>query len=298
VKYERYVSQEIMSALHELDAQIAGIKASKNPEYLHQLRVATRRLRTALTIFEDCFSKKNVKVWGQHIRNLARGTSQVRDLDVHVAFLEEYSKRLHSLTAAGKIKILIKDIRGRRAKMQRDLLKSIKLWEESSVFSLIEKSVRQLMDDPHPRGEKKILKTASRFISKGLQNLLKREKFLDQPQRVKELHEMRIAAKQLRYALETFEGYYGEGSKPFVSAMKILQTYLGEIHDFDVRSGLFSQFLTEHPNDGDLELAIRRLETYCRSQRRRAYGKLIKVWEKYRIDNLWTQLRECVLHRS
>lgn len=57
---------------------------------------------------------------------------------------------------------------------------------------------------------------------------------LPYPDRVRELHDMRIAAKRLRYLLEFFEPCFGEGFKDRLKRFKQLQDYLGEIHDCDV----------------------------------------------------------------
>jgi len=57
---------------------------------------------------------------------------------------------------------------------------------------------------------------------------------LPYPDRVRELHDMRIAAKRLRYAFEFFEPCFAPGFKELLQRFKQLQDYLGEIHDCDV----------------------------------------------------------------
>jgi CHAD domain-containing protein len=71
--------------------------------------------------------------------------------------------------------------------------------------------------------------------------LLKRLKELEElspslyePEKVKPLHEMRIAAKQLRYALDLFEHCWGESLCPFSGQVAKLQSSLGELHDCDL----------------------------------------------------------------
>ncbi|MCC7477788.1 CHAD domain-containing protein [bacterium] len=54
------------------------------------------------------------------------------------------------------------------------------------------------------------------------------------PANVTELHDMRIAAKRLRYCFEFFAPFFGKGFKPTLDTFKKLQDYLGEIHDCDV----------------------------------------------------------------
>jgi hypothetical protein len=53
------------------------------------------------------------------------------------------------------------------------------------------------------------------------------------PNEVEELHDMRIAAKRLRYLLELSEPLFGSGARPAAKIVKGLQDLLGEIHDCD-----------------------------------------------------------------
>jgi hypothetical protein len=57
---------------------------------------------------------------------------------------------------------------------------------------------------------------------------------LQYPERVRELHDMRIAAKRLRYLFEFFEPCFAPDFKEHLKLFKQLQDYLGEIHDCDV----------------------------------------------------------------
>jgi hypothetical protein len=59
-------------------------------------------------------------------------------------------------------------------------------------------------------------------------------RYLPFPERVHELHDMRIAAKRLRYCFEFFEPCLGPRLKQPLAQFKKLQDYLGEIHDSDV----------------------------------------------------------------
>jgi CHAD domain-containing protein len=62
--------------------------------------------------------------------------------------------------------------------------------------------------------------------------------FVDDPYRIGELHDLRIAAKRLRYSLEIFEDVLPEFSKEAVNELTQLQNELGELHDSDVMIAL------------------------------------------------------------
>jgi CHAD domain-containing protein len=66
---------------------------------------------------------------------------------------------------------------------------------------------------------------------------------LDDEDAVETLHEMRIAAKRLRYSLELFRDLYGKKGEQQIDRVKQLQEELGHIHDIDVRIELIEQEL-------------------------------------------------------
>jgi CHAD domain len=59
-------------------------------------------------------------------------------------------------------------------------------------------------------------------------------KYVDNPYSIRELHNLRIAAKRLRYTLEIFEEVLPEASKPIVKELGQIQDELGALHDSDV----------------------------------------------------------------
>lgn len=63
------------------------------------------------------------------------------------------------------------------------------------------------------------------------------------PKNARELHDMRIAAKRLRYCLEFFSPFLGENATLVLAKFKQIQDYLGEIHDCDVWADLLRKTL-------------------------------------------------------
>jgi hypothetical protein len=75
----------------------------------------------------------------------------------------------------------------------------------------------------------------ARIIAKvRLEELYSWKKYIDNPYRVRELHNLRIAAKRLRYTFEVFEEVLPEASRPIVKQLEQIQEELGAIHDSDV----------------------------------------------------------------
>lgn len=74
------------------------------------------------------------------------------------------------------------------------------------------------------------------------------------------LHELRIAAKRLRYTLEMFVGVFGESGEVQINRVKAIQETLGELHDCDVRIGLIEDELAALASRQIRELSARMFE--------------------------------------
>lgn len=75
----------------------------------------------------------------------------------------------------------------------------------------------------------------ARIIARArLEDLYSWDPYVDNPYNIRELHDLRIAAKRLRYTLEIFEDVLPEASKSIVEELTQIQDELGALHDSDV----------------------------------------------------------------
>ncbi|HVB74298.1 MAG TPA: CHAD domain-containing protein [Ktedonobacteraceae bacterium] len=87
--------------------------------------------------------------------------------------------------------------------------------------------------------------TNARLIAQTrLEELYQWDRSVDNPYSIRELHDMRIAAKRLRYTLEVFEEVLPATSKSIVNELTKLQDELGDLHDSDVMIALVRLCLT------------------------------------------------------
>lgn len=70
-------------------------------------------------------------------------------------------------------------------------------------------------------------------------------KYIDDPEHTQQLHDLRIAAKRVRYTLEIFADYLPEESQGFAEELATLQDELGELHDSEVMLALLRLSLGE-----------------------------------------------------
>jgi len=71
-----------------------------------------------------------------------------------------------------------------------------------------------------------------------LEEMYNWDRYVDNPYNIRELHDLRIAAKRLRYTLEIFEEVLPEASKSIVKELAQIQDELGALHDSDVMIAL------------------------------------------------------------
>jgi CHAD domain-containing protein len=104
------------------------------------------------------------------------------------------------------------------------------------------------------------------------------------PRRRADLHDMRIAAKRLRYVLEITEPCFGKPAKEGAKMARKLQDLLGEIHDCDVMSdrvrGRAEAILVEDPRYIGLEA----LASYLDARRRVLHRQFVNFWNRLEQD--------------
>ena len=77
-----------------------GILDVEEIDRLHDMRVATRRLRAALEVFEAAFPRKRLRKALKRVKKLADALGERRDRDVEIAFLEEFAAEAPEADAA------------------------------------------------------------------------------------------------------------------------------------------------------------------------------------------------------
>ena len=104
----------------ELAAHAQGVLDTGDIERVHDMRVATRRLRATLEIFEPCFP---AKAYGQaltEVKRLADALGERRDRDVAIAALHNFNDQMAAPDRRG-VASLIEQLRGEQQQANEDL---------------------------------------------------------------------------------------------------------------------------------------------------------------------------------
>jgi CHAD domain-containing protein len=92
--YASAAAKVVAARAAEIAEHADGVQDLSDIERLHDMRVATRRLRAALEVFESCFPRKAFAATLAEVKRLADALGERRDRDVAIAALEEFASRL------------------------------------------------------------------------------------------------------------------------------------------------------------------------------------------------------------
>jgi len=272
-------AETLLTRTRELEDQIAGARKSNDIEYVHKLRVASRRTRAALGVFEACFGRKLTKKWAKRIRNVTRSSGAARDADVQIAFLKNYAKINEDTNAASGLEYLITKYTRRRRAMQTSVTKALDDLDASEILSDIAYNCSELRGGKKKESGIKTLATYGKaydHISTKLSEVLALEPFVRDESATAKHHELRIAIKRLRYTMEIFSPLYKRGLTDQISLMKQFQDLLGEMHDCDV---WIQEFKGETENVlADVKYGVSKVLTHLSETRKSRYMNLVSLW--------------------
>jgi CHAD domain-containing protein len=97
-----------------------GVLDLTRVERVHDMRVATRRLRAALEIFEACFPRKRQRKALKKVKALADALGERRDLDVEIELLEELGDQIAAEDREA-LAALVEELRSRQQQANEDL---------------------------------------------------------------------------------------------------------------------------------------------------------------------------------
>lgn len=242
------------ACLHQLIANQTLIRVAK-PEGLHQLRVAVRRLRAALSLFAPMLTDTQSQELKSQLRWLTGELNPARELDVFIG-------RVTKLMVDDKpdLAALLKDLRERRAQAYarvraainsfrfRDLVLRTAAWVEVGDWTRNgDELVRASRQRP-------IVATAADELQRRCRKIRKHGKHLRKlsPRR---RHKLRIQAKKVRYAAEFFAAAFcgkkaDKRRATFIAALEKLQAALGELNDITVHEDLSAGLAQDGMSNG------------------------------------------------
>ncbi|HEY2004948.1 MAG TPA: CHAD domain-containing protein [Solirubrobacteraceae bacterium] len=225
----------LRALLEVIVANREGVLAGRDPEHLHQLRIAVRRSRTVQRQLGAAFPPLELRGFRSEFRWLQQATGEARDLDVQVedfddlrALLPEALRPdldpLRMILEHWRLAARGATVRTLRSRRTVDLLTD---WE-MLLETLVELPIADREQATRPIGE-----FSAQRVRRAYKRLLKLGEGVSADTPAPVLHELRKKGKELRYLLELFAVPLNSAAalEPVIEPLKALQDILGRQQD-------------------------------------------------------------------
>lgn len=281
----------VAAGLAHLVANERGLLRDTDPEYLHQARVALRRLRSALGVFSPPLPERVTAPAARELKWLASRLGPARDWDVFISetlpavgaefgahrglkVFDARCKRMRHGAGAGVR-------RAARSSRYRQLKRALSAWLVSEGWlASLSGAVRVAM-------QRAIGGHARNVLEKRYRRVRKLGRRLDE-RSGPELHRLRIAVKKFRYAADFFSGLYeGKPVSETLRRLARLQDILGAMNDAATAADLTEQGCRGARGAGMRE-ARALLLGWSRGRATTLRGELTDAWKTFRdAEKFW-----------
>ena len=265
----------------------AGSRSGEDIESVHQMRVAIRRMRSLFRLIPAFYRAGTVSEIETGLSDSARALGRIRDLDVLILDLREYSNSFPPDQQA-HLQLQIDRFDRRRAKRRKQLVAHF----DSKRHARFQRRLKDFGETSGAGVRRVRQRSAPHQVRHVLPSLLhqrmaqvKAYDVLLPSSDINDLHELRVEFKQLRYALEFFQPVLGASAGSFLEQVKILQECLGRIQDISVFAQEVSALKKLSPEQKAL------LDSY-RAQRMAKQDRLRKQFAE-----LWTRFNSRATQR-
>jgi len=218
----RAIMSRQLERMHETEE---GTRAGEDIEALHDMRVATRRLRAALRAFRKPLGREILEPYREELKWVAGTLGRVRDLDVWIRFLETYVDKAPAADREALEAYLAAE-RSERESLRTRLIADL----DSDRFAQFTKGFDEFLRRGPGAADDTVGPFAARSIAKRMKRILK---FADGIKSAPEerLHRLRILCKRLRYTGEFFAPCFGKRVEKMIQILRHVQDALGDVHD-------------------------------------------------------------------
>ena len=243
----------LLTLLATIERNLAGTRANLDSEFLHDLRVATRRTRSALSQVKRVLPDDVVEEFKQRFGWLGQVTGPTRDLDVFLLELSRYRASLpaamgHDLDALEAHLLTAHETE--QARLKRKL-------GSAEMRSLLDDWRALLEADPLPGepgwlADLPIERVAAQRIWRMYRKVIKAGRAITSDGPPEAMHELRKDCKKLRYLMEFFRSLFPDDDvKKMIRALKNLLDILGDYQDLEVQAdelrGFAAAFAPDDP---------------------------------------------------
>lgn len=260
----------------------AGARRGEDIEFVHDMRVATRRARAAWMHYGAAYDERAMRRLLKGLKATARTLGVVRDMDVALDALAQYARRTHESDAAGLEAIAARWRRDRAEGYDRLLA-----WLDDKAYRRFIKHMARHCATPgaHVTTERPadlVRHALPAAVLHAFDTVRAYGPHFDGDGEieVETLHALRIDGKRLRYAIEPLAHLMGADGKEFVKTLKRMQDVLGDLNDASVAEARLTALAAE----GMSSPALDRYLEHQRSIIERCRETAESVWRPLTAD--------------
>ncbi len=230
----------LLQLLDTLEANVAGTIRDIDTEFLHDLRVAVRRTRSALKLAGDVLPASLPARFRPEFKWLGDLTTPTRDLDVYLLSYDEMTTTLVS-AAPAELGPFHTHLARRRVIEQRSLARGLR----SARFSRLACEWRAALTGltVSRGGGERTADLAARRLRRAHRRVLREGRAISADSPAEQLHDLRKRCKELRYLLEIFASVFDpQAYQRALKDLKGLQDCLGEFQDRQVQQQEIREF--------------------------------------------------------
>jgi len=262
-------------------------KVAKNfeAEEIHDLRVASRRLREGLALFQPCFPEKGLARIGKQVKRVTGILGDLRNTDESFLFfaaLEPEEREQADAEVRGMLAHLEKERQAARQRLEKEM--------RALRAGPLKSALGAALDKPRLFGNAKVdpFLELSPFADGAIADRARPLAEL-RPQALHEenagaQHQLRIAVKRMRYRLEILEPLFKSRFPELHRALREYQEVLGKLHDLDV----FAQMVLDRIPEGTGQQSLLRVISARRS---RLFASFVKMIDSFPVDTIGARAR-------
>jgi CHAD domain-containing protein len=266
-----HVQATMRAQLDAIRAHDPGTRLGTDPEDLHKMRTAVRRLRAILRAARPIFDVERSEALRSELDWLGIALGAVRDLDVLLGFLRVEITTFDP-SEGGASRRLLGSLDAERERARTDLLAAM---DEPRYFALLDRLEEFIGQVPGPAEPISLADIAAAEFKK----LRKAVERLPEEPSDSDLHTVRIKVKRARYAAELAQPVVGRAAERFIRKARKLQDVLGEHQDAVVAEERLRALLDRARGRRAVFVAGRLVERQ-RSRRLAARSAFVEQWPK------------------
>ncbi len=268
-----HLSALVEQRLGKLTQSLKASHRERSVDAVHDLRVASRRLRAFGVTFGELLGDKLSGRLEQQLRRVTRAVGALRDLDVQVGMLEErVVATSHELERAA-LEHLLLQLAERRAPVAAKAEKRLHKLDEAALSRLVRRAaggvITELASVQGQRG------FATALLARLVADAAEQVPSTDGGEQPERLHRLRIDCKEIRYALEFFEPILGSHFQLLYDRATALQNLLGTYHDLTTLGEVMAERGGELERKGHhtLGVGVKRAEDAFTDQRQEVLAR-------------------------